>query len=112
MTAFFFPVLMAWTVAGVFALSGLVHLAAPGFVRRAYARWGFPPKFYRVAAGVDLLAAAFLANPITRIWGIALAGLVTFVGVIILLKNREYAWSLPGTLLLIALVPASLSATF
>src|SRR5580698_2424507 len=101
--------LIAWIIAGVFALSALIHLAGPAFVRRAYERWHFPPKFYRVTGVVELLAAAFLANPITRIWGVALAGLVTFTAVITLLNNRQYVYTLPGILVLVALVPASLS---
>jgi hypothetical protein len=101
--------LIAWALSGVFALSGLVHLAGPRFIRRAYERWNFPPKFYRVTGCVELLAAGFLADPRTRIWGVVLAGLVTFISVVTLLNNRQYAYTLPGILVLVALVPASLS---
>jgi uncharacterized membrane protein YphA (DoxX/SURF4 family) len=100
---------LAWTLSGVFAIGALVHLAGPQFVQRAYQRWNFPPKFYRVTGVVELLAAAFLASPVTRPWGVALAGMVTFVAVVVLLNNRHYAHTLPGILVLIALVPASLA---
>ena len=53
---------VAWFIAGIFTASALLHLAAPAFIRNAYERWGFPPKFYRVTAVVELLAAAFLAK--------------------------------------------------
>ncbi|MGN6515916.1 MAG: DoxX family protein [Rhizomicrobium sp.] len=100
---------VAWTIAAVFAVSGLVQLVGPGFVRRAYERWDFPPKFYRVTAVVELVTAAFLLNPLTREWGVTLAGLVTFVAVVTLLNHRQYAYTLPGILLLLALIPASLA---
>jgi len=103
---------VAWSMAAIFGLAGLLHLAAPGFLRRAYERWNFPPGFTRVAGVIELLAAAFLAAPITRLWGVALAAFIAFVTIVKLLENRQYAWSLPATLVLVALVPASLSATF
>ena len=99
----------AWTIASIFGVSGLLHLAGLRSVKRVYARSDFAPGFNRVAGLVQLLAAFFLAMPITRIWGVALAGLVAFIAVVALLNNRQYAWSLPGILVLAALVPASVS---
>ena len=104
--------MVAWVLAGVFAASAFLHLLAPGFIRRAYEAWGFPPKFYRVTAMVELLAAAFLANPLTRIWGVALAALIMFVAIVKLLEGRQYAYTIPGIMVLIALVPASLAGPF
>lgn len=103
---------IAWLLAGVFAASALIHIAAPGFIRRAYERWDFPPKFYRVTGVVELFAAAFLAFPITRIWGVALAALIMFVAIVKLLEGRQYAYTIPGIVVLIALVPASLAGPF
>ena len=87
--AFFFSIVSAWAVAGIFALSAVVQLFGPGFVRRAYARWELPRRFYLVTALVELIAAALLIDPSTRIWGIALAGLVNFFAVVTLLNNRQ-----------------------
>lgn len=100
---------IAWTIAAIFAASALMHLAGLGFVRRAYQHWNFPPKFYRVAGLIELVTAAFLSNPLTRIWGVALAALTIFVAVVTLLNNRQYAYTIPGIVLLVALVPASLA---
>jgi hypothetical protein len=101
--------LIAWAIAGLFAVSALIHLAGPGFIKRAYQRWHFPPKFYRLAGLIELITAAFLSNPFTRIWGVTLAALTIFVAVVTLLNNRQYAYTVPGILLLIALVPAALA---
>ena len=103
---------IAWIIAGLFGASALLHLAAPAFVRDAYEGWGFPPKFYRVTGIFELAAAAFLANPITRIWGVALAALIMFVAIVKLLDNRQYVYTIPGIAILIALVPASLAGPF
>jgi hypothetical protein len=99
----------AWTIASIFGVSGLLHLSGLESVKRAYARSDFQPGFYRVAGLVQLLAAFFLALPITRIWGVMLAGFVTFASMIVLLNNRQYIYSVPGFVMLAALVPAALS---
>ncbi len=99
-------VLDALALSAIFSISGLVQLSGAGFVRRAYERWQFPPKFYRVAGVVNLLAAAFLATPITRIWGAVLAAMIIFFAMVTLLNNRQYGYSVPGLLILFALIPA------
>jgi hypothetical protein len=104
------PHAAVWSLAVIFGLAGLVQLAGPGFVRRAYQRWDYPPKFYRRTGLAELLVAALLADPSTRIWGVALGAIVTSVAIITLLNNRQYVWSIPGIVMLVALVPASLAA--
>jgi hypothetical protein len=103
---------IALAIAALFAASALLHLAGPRFVRQAYARWGFPTEFHRVAGVAELLAAVFLAESITRIWGVVLGGMVVSVVVITLLKNRQYAWTIPPLCVLFALAPASLSGIY
>jgi hypothetical protein len=96
----------------VFALSGALHLAAPGFLSRAYERLQFPPQFVRIVATADLAAAAFLAIPATRLWGVVLAAFITFLSVMELLKHGRYSYSVPGLLILAALVPAARAGIF
>ena len=103
------PTAIALTISAIFAGSAALHLIGPGFVRRAYERWDFPPRFYRVTGVMELIAAVFLADPLTRIWGVGLAAFVTFVAIVTLLNNRQYVFTIPGIVLLIALVPACLA---
>lgn len=103
---------VAWVIAGIFIASALLHLVAPRFVRKAYERWGFPPGFYRVTGMVNLLAAVFLSDSLTRIWGVALAALILFVAIVKLLDKRQYTYTIPGIVVLIALIPASLAGPF
>jgi hypothetical protein len=91
----------------IFLVSAVVHLPGPAFVRRAYEQWEYPPKFYRVTGLIQLLIALFLAVPQTRIWGVILAVLATCVAEITLLKNEQYIWSVPGIVVMIALIPAA-----
>ena len=107
MNAISFPFLVAWVVGAILAVAGLVNIAGPRRLREAYARWEFPTRFYLVAGALEVTAAAFLAIPELRIWGIALAGFIMFGAVVTLFNHRRYMSAVPGIILMAALVPAS-----
>ena len=75
MNAVSFPFLIAWLVGAVLMVVGFINIAGPRRLREAYANWEFPPRFYLVAGVFEVTAAAFLAAPETRLWGIVFAGL-------------------------------------
>jgi len=104
-----FPVMAVWANAMVFALAGLVNLAGVGTVRQIYSRWDVPAATYRTIGLIEILAAAFLAQPDMRIWGIALAVPIAFGAVIILLEHRNYAYAMAVTLILASFIPAMLA---
>lgn len=109
MPALTLPVLAAWSVALVLALSAIVHLAGLKSLRAAYAEWEYPRSFHRVVGVSNLVAAMFLATPETRIWGVVLAAVILFLAVVTLLNHRRYYWAVPGMLLMAALPPALLA---
>ena len=97
---------LALTLAALFGLGAALNLAAPGFLRRAYARWTFPRGFYYVVGLAQTLTALFLFLPQTRIWGGVLGAMVLFVTVVSLLNRGKYAYAVPAILLMVALAPA------
>lgn len=99
--------LASYGVTAAFLLAGLANLSGSPVVRAAYRAWDYPANFYRVVGMIELMVALFLFLPQTRIWGVILGGVIAFFSVVTLLKHNRYAWSLPGMLLLAALVPAS-----
>jgi len=103
------PTLDALFLTGIFGISGLVHLAGPRFIRAAYRRWDLPRNAHQVVGVLETLAALFLSHPTTRIWGVILAGFVIFFATVALLNRGKYAYSVPGLLLMLTLVPASLA---
>src|ERR1700743_1024628 len=103
------PTIDALAPAARFGLVAAIHLYGPVFLRARYRRWRFPPNAHLVVGVLNLLAALFLSNPITRIWGVALAGLITFVTTVTLLNHGKYGYSIPAMLVLAALVPATLA---
>lgn len=106
------PTLDALILTGLFGISAVLHLAGPRFLRAAYRRWRFPTNTHLVVGVLEFLTALFLSNPITRIWGVLLAGFISFAAVVTLLNHGKYAHSVPVMLLMVALVPASLAGPF
>lgn len=103
------PTIDALVLSGLFGTFGLWQFAGVGGVRQTYRRWHFPANTHLVAGVATLLVALFLANPITRIWGVILGAFVMFVVVATLLNRGQYGWSLPGIAVMLALVPATLA---
>jgi len=102
-----YPYFIVWAIGAILSVAGIVHIAAPRRLRDAYERWEFPARFYLVVGVLDVTAAAFLALPEWRSWGIALAAFIIFGTVITLVKHSRYMFAVPGVILMVALVPAS-----
>ena len=98
--------LTAEMLAGLFALTAVLNLAAPGFVRRIYQRWAFARGFYYAVGAAQALTALFLAVPQTRIWGGILGAMILFVTVVSLLNHRKYLYAMAAMLAMVALAPA------
>jgi len=98
--------LIAEMLAGLFALTAVLNLAAPGFVRRIYQRWTFARGFYYAVGAAQALTALFLAVPQTRIWGGILGAMILFVTVVSLLNHRRYLYAVAAMLAMAALAPA------
>lgn len=103
------PALIAELLAAFFGFAALLNFIEPAFLKRAYVRWGLRPNINLLAAFFNAVAAVFLVLPITRLWGIAVAALVMFAAEVLLLSRKQYAYAMPGLLVLAALVPASLA---
>jgi hypothetical protein len=97
---------IAEILAGLFGLSAVLHLAAPGFLRRAYQRWAFARGFYYVVGTAQGLTALFLALHQTRIWGGILGAMILFVTVVSLLNRGKYLYALSAILVMLAIAPA------
>jgi len=103
------PTIDALVLSGLFGTFGLWQFAGIGGVRQTYRRWRFPANTHLVAGVAALLVALFLADPITRIWGVILGAFVMFVVVATLLNHGKYALSVSGMAVMAALVPAILA---
>jgi hypothetical protein len=101
----------AYTLALAFGLAGIVQLTGAPIVRRAYLRWGYPERTFRLLGAVELLAAVLLVTPTGRLIGIVLGAGINFLAVVLLLKNRAYWMALPG-IVAMAVLPLTLAPTY
>ncbi|HXC54329.1 MAG TPA: DoxX family protein [Rhizomicrobium sp.] len=109
MDTIFAPSHFAWALSAAFGAAAAVHLLGLRAVREAYARWQYPRGFREVTGTLLALAAVFLAFPLTRLWGIAIAAFVMFLSATTLLHHRQYGYAAPIIALLFTLIPASLA---
>ncbi len=103
------PVAAAWINAGIFAAAGLINLAGLRSVREVYADWDVPAATYRTLGLIELVAAAFLAMPEFRFWGVILAAPIMFGSVVLLLDHRNYVFASSVIVLLVGLGAATLA---
>jgi len=101
--------IIAVSVAAIFAVAGAVQLLGLQVVRDVYRRWDYPQSVRVVTGLLDLVAAVLLIAPATRGWGIALAAIITFGSVVVLLNHRQYLYAGAAAVLMAALVPATLA---
>ena len=100
---------IAFSVAVVLGVIGVVQLIGPRFVRDAYARWDYPQRLRVLTGALDLAAAFMLLLPALRGWGIAVAAILTFGSVIVFLSHRQYRSAVPAIGLMVLLIPAAVA---
>jgi DoxX-like family len=103
------PHLFAGVLAMIFAVAAIACMMASRTLREWFRDWGYPGEFYRVMGVLQFFAASFLAVAQLRIWGIILAGFISFFWIVTLLNHRQWSWAAAGMLMMMALVPASLA---
>jgi hypothetical protein len=103
------PHLLTGGLAAVYAIAGIIDLVGSRYIRARLRHREYPRQFYRVMGVLQLITALFLAVPQLRVWGIIMAGFLTFYWVVILLNHRQWSWAVGGMLMMMALAPASLA---
>ena len=93
----------------IFSVIGLVQLIGPDFVRETYRRWGYGRSVRLVTGVLDIVAAVMLGFPALRVWGIALAAILSFGSIVVFLNHRQYRQAIPAIGLMLALIPATVA---
>jgi hypothetical protein len=106
-----FPSLVAWAEATFLTLAGFANLSRLRLVRETYADWDIPEGFYRAIGLLQILAAAFLASPEMRVYGILIAAPILFGSVVMLLDHQRYAVAVAVALMMAGLAVATIGAS-
>src|SRR5580692_9823027 len=87
---------MAWLLASAFAGAGLFNAIGGAAVQAQFLRWGYPAWWNFITAALEMLSAALVVLPETRIWGLALGAMVLIAAIATLTWRREYGHLPPG----------------
>jgi hypothetical protein len=92
---------MAWLLAFAFAFAGAGIFNAMGgaVVQAQFLPWGYPAWWNFISAALEMLCAALIVLPETRIWGLALGAMVLIAAIATITWRREYMHLPPGVAL-------------
>jgi hypothetical protein len=90
---------IAWLLAFAFAGAGLFNAVGGAAVQAEFIRWGYPAWWNLVTAALEMLSAALIVFPETRIWGLALGAMVLIAAIATVTWRRDYMHLLPGVAL-------------
>jgi hypothetical protein len=93
---------LAWLLAFAFAGAGIFNALGGKTVRTQFMHWGYPSWWNLVTAALEMLGAALIVFPETRIGGLALCAIVMLAAMATVAWRREYN-HLPPPLALAAL---------
>ena len=99
---------MAWLLALAFAGAGLFNAIGGAVVQAQFLRWGYPAWWNLITAALEILCAALIVLPETRILGLALGATVMVAAIATVTWRREYMHLPPG-LALAALIGIELA---
>jgi hypothetical protein len=110
MTVFSIPLatLLAWPLAVAFLGAGGVNIAGSAAIKDDFVRWGYPRWWNLVTGGSEVLAAALIGLPVTRIEGLLLGAAICLAALATVVRYGDYG-HLPPIVVLTALTVLDLA---
>ena len=101
MTLFGIPAatLLAWLLTLAFLGAGGVNAAGSAAIKDDFIRWGYPRWWHLVTGGLEVLAAALIAIPATRVAGLVLGAAICIAAVATVVRFRDYGHVAPSVVL-------------
>lgn len=103
--------ILAWLLAFAFAGAGIFNAMGGVAVQARFLRWGYPAWWNFLTAALEILSAALIILPDTRIWGLAV-GAIVLIGAISTVAWRQDYKHLPAAGGLAALTCVELALVF
>jgi hypothetical protein len=87
--------LSIWLLVAGFLGAGIFNAIGTPATRRDFARWGYPRWWGIVTGGLEIVSAALIALPASRILGLTLGPIIIAAAVLTVLRHRDFSHLLP-----------------
>jgi len=81
-------------VAGLFG-AGLVNAIGAFGTRSDFVRWGYPRWWSILTGGLEIVSAALIALPVSRIVGLTLGAAIIAAAVLTVVRHRDFSHLVP-----------------
>jgi len=100
-----------WLLVAAFFSAGLFNAIGTQRTQSDFARWGYPRWWAFLTGGLEIICAALIAFPASRMVGLALGAVIVTAAVFTVLRHRDFSHLIPLGVFaaLIALVTATSS---
>jgi hypothetical protein len=78
-----------------FAGAGIFNVIGTAATKDGFARWGYPRWWNIVTGGLEIVSAAAIAVPASRIAGLALGAAIIAAAILTVLRHRDYVHLVP-----------------
>jgi len=99
-----------WLLVAGFFGAGVFNAISTPATQSEFARWGYPRWWGRLTGGLEIVSAALIAIPASRIAGLALGAIIIAAGIFTVLRHRDYSHLAPLGAFVAVIALAALSS--
>ena len=87
--------LSIWLLVAAFFGAGAFNAIGTSATRSGFARWGYPGWWRHLTGGLEIVSAALIALPASRLAGLALGAVIIAAAMITVLRHRDFSHLAP-----------------
>ena len=87
--------LSIWLLVAAFFGAGAFNAIGTAATRSGFARWGYPRWWRLLTGGLEIMSAALIALPATRLVGLALGTVIIAAAIVTVLRHRDFSHLAP-----------------
>jgi hypothetical protein len=99
-----------WLLVAGFFGAGLFNAIGTAGTQSDFARWGYPRWWAFLTGGLEMVSAALIALPGSRIAGLALGAGIIAAAVLTVLRHREFTHLVPLSVFVAVIALAEISS--
>ena len=100
--------LSIWLLVAGFFGAGLFNAISTAATQSDFARWGYPRWWGRATGALEILCAALIALPASRVAGLALGAVIIAAAVLTVLRHCDFSHLVPLSVFVALIVLAEI----